>query len=653
MYNFVWLLLLGCLFSPLVSYAASQPLKAGGVAVGFVKWAPVKASYHYKQLSINEERHTALAKQGHQYMIPLSRYKIRFRANGDVEVINTRSRYILSQEGVQNHGNYSFWVDSFSSQTNIRQAYTILPDGKRVFIDPETVQIQTASDNNIFSDSFKVIIPYSHLAPGAVMLIETKTVYPAKRSVMPWSRTIYPYIFHIRDRLEVVIEWENNKVKPQWKTDYEGLSCRTETPARTKCVAASTGIYPDDPDVGNYDDILPQLVITRKGTWSAISQKMRKVVNSRLSSNKAMRQKVARLIKGARTDEQKIQRLHEFVTRDIRYVGFEHGYGGIVPRPTSLTLKRRYGDCKDKASLFVDMARIAGLNAYTVLTSTERKNTDKLLSPSASYFNHMVACVDLKEKKEVCVDLTDSYNSSMQLSANMQGAVRLDVREGTSLISKLPQDKYKWKIKVDSTNQFTKNGSIHESQEVSYNAATAGWLRGELSSLTHNDRIKWVENNYKDVVTDKIKLKVSIKGLDKLVNNVVLASKAEFENVVKNYDELKRYTENESWLLTYLKGTKSKNKNHPYTLWGYHYNSAIKYKLLKNQKIAYHGPEIQFTTEHGYYRRRYEAVSDGVVIHTDVSLPNRKIPIAELAKFNSFIDHILENNKIEIGLSNR
>ena len=118
------------------------------------------------------------------------------------------------------------------------------------------------------------------------------------------------------------------------------------------------------------------------------------------------------------------------------------------------------------------------------------------------------------------------------------------------------------------------------------------------------------------MVTDKVKLKVSIKGLDKLVNNVVLASKAEFENIIKNYNELKRYTENEAWLLTYLKGTKSKNKNHPYILWGYRYNSAIKYNLLKNQKIVYHGPEINFETEYGYYHRRYESCK---AIHSSIA----------------------------------
>src|SRR5947208_15244318 len=68
------------------------------------------------------------------------------------------------------------------------------------------------------------------------------------------------------------------------------------------------------------------------------------------------------------------------------------GIGGFQPRLPGAVLATRYGDCKDKATLFVALARRLGLRAYPVLlSSTGGIARDR---PSALAFDHMIAAVE-------------------------------------------------------------------------------------------------------------------------------------------------------------------------------------------------------------------------------------------------------------------
>ena len=48
----------------------------------------------------------------------------------------------------------------------------------------------------------------------------------------------------------------------------------------------------------------------------------------------------------------------------FKYVAFEDGMGGFVPREAGLVCSRRFGDCKDMASILTAMNRAAGIPAY-------------------------------------------------------------------------------------------------------------------------------------------------------------------------------------------------------------------------------------------------------------------------------------------------
>lgn len=85
----------------------------------------------------------------------------------------------------------------------------------------------------------------------------------------------------------------------------------------------------------------------------------------------------------------------QLVQNEIRYFGIELGQNSHRPSLASDVYERRYGDCKDKATLLVAMLDQLGIKAYPALVSTEfQRNIDDWL-PSPGLFDHVIVTTEL------------------------------------------------------------------------------------------------------------------------------------------------------------------------------------------------------------------------------------------------------------------
>lgn len=82
-----------------------------------------------------------------------------------------------------------------------------------------------------------------------------------------------------------------------------------------------------------------------------------------------------------------------FVQDEIRYLGIELGQNSHKPSPAFTTLKRRYGDCKDKTVLLLTFLKKLGVEAYPALVNTELRQEIKTNLPSIQAFNHVLTYV--------------------------------------------------------------------------------------------------------------------------------------------------------------------------------------------------------------------------------------------------------------------
>lgn len=84
-----------------------------------------------------------------------------------------------------------------------------------------------------------------------------------------------------------------------------------------------------------------------------------------------------------------------YVQAEIRYTSVSLGENSHRPATPDEVLKRRYGDCKDKALLLVSLLRAVGIQAEPTLASLRNMRGFGLWLPSPDVFDHAIAHVKL------------------------------------------------------------------------------------------------------------------------------------------------------------------------------------------------------------------------------------------------------------------
>lgn len=125
------------------------------------------------------------------------------------------------------------------------------------------------------------------------------------------------------------------------------------------------------------------------------------------TDDEALKDLTLSITQDKKTDEDKLKAIYYWVKDNIKYIAFENGYGGFIPREASLVFNRKFGDCKDMASIITSMAKYAEVpNVYLAWIGTRNIPYcfSQIGSPSAS--DHMIA-VYQKGSDYVFLDATD------------------------------------------------------------------------------------------------------------------------------------------------------------------------------------------------------------------------------------------------------
>ncbi|MBI1307480.1 MAG: DUF3857 domain-containing protein [Bacteroidetes bacterium] len=135
----------------------------------------------------------------------------------------------------------------------------------------------------------------------------------------------------------------------------------------------------------------------------------------------AMKEIVDSLTHDLKSEREKVDAIFKWVQSNIQYIAFEYELAGFVPRPAGKVCTKRFGDCKDMASILKDMLGIAGIKAYLTWIGTRDipYNYDKVPTPSSD--NHMIATWIDENNKPHFLDATDKHIPFGEVSDHIQG----------------------------------------------------------------------------------------------------------------------------------------------------------------------------------------------------------------------------------------
>jgi transglutaminase-like putative cysteine protease/tetratricopeptide (TPR) repeat protein len=341
------------------------------------------------------------------------------------------------QRGVESWASVSteYWP-WYQLQPTIR-ARVITPDGIQHDLDLKSLADNAVRDDdeNVFSDRHVYEGPLPAVSIGAV--VEEETVVTDKTPFFQgsWSESFligrHQPVFCTR----LVVELPTSMAlhyKPLLapelktsKTENGGTTTYRFDYGRTEPLESRPMLPPDEPHY-------PGILLTTADTWNDLAVQYWKRTEPQIRP-----EEVKTLVGGLHGDEEStIAQLLAKVHDSVRYTGLEFGEANLTPQPPSETLKRKYGDCKDKATLLVSMLRAAGIPSYLALLNSGDGRDVYPDLPGMSHFNHAIAYIP---SREMFVDATAEYSRVGELPSDDQNRWALIVSEATTQLKRTPQ----------------------------------------------------------------------------------------------------------------------------------------------------------------------------------------------------------------------
>lgn len=152
------------------------------------------------------------------------------------------------------------------------------------------------------------------------------------------------------------------------------------------------------------------------------------------SNRKELNDITRSLIEGKESELAKMDTIFAWVQDNIKYIAFEDGINGYVPRACNAVMKNRYGDCKDMGNLLVEMLTFAGVqNAYVAWVGTRDIPYQMSEIPAPFTCNHVICVVKRGDNDYYYLDATNTEGSYLIPPEEVQGK---------ELLIHLGQDKF-------------------------------------------------------------------------------------------------------------------------------------------------------------------------------------------------------------------
>lgn len=173
-----------------------------------------------------------------------------------------------------------------------------------------------------------------------------------------------------------------------------------------------------------------------------------------------------------------------FVQDEVRYFGVELGESSHRPHAPDEVLARRYGDCKDKSRLLVELLRAMDMEAVPALVSAARGRAIAEEPPSNSAFDHVIVRLRIGGHT-YWVDPTDSLQrGGLELAGPPELGVALPVAAGVVQLETIerPSDYRNGGVIAEHLRLGT-DGTAQLEVETRWNGALAEVMRRQIATM--------------------------------------------------------------------------------------------------------------------------------------------------------------------------
>ncbi len=209
-----------------------------------------------------------------------------------------------------------------------------------------------------------------------------------------------------------------------------------------------------EPAMPGFAEVAPYLHVSTYRTWQDVGRWYWNLVADQMQDDGTLAKAAAKATAGATTVLDKVKAIHRLVVENTRYVGLEFGIHGYKPYPSTQVFQRRFGDCKDKATLMMALLHSVGVECELVLLRTRRGGRIDEAPASLAVFDHAIAYVPALN---LYLDGTAEFSGLAELPAEDQDTMALRVSAHGAKLVRTPllapesnQALRKWQVDLNA-----------------------------------------------------------------------------------------------------------------------------------------------------------------------------------------------------------
>lgn len=321
-----------------------------------------------------------------------------YQADGQFTNTMRSARLVLTNEGKKQASSTSLYYTKDAEKMEVLSAQVIKKDGTVVPVSAKDIEdTEQSGEMNIYDPQGRALkVTFANLAVGDAVDI----TYRLTR-LLPTREGYFNDIFAFQTTEPMLaasytidgpakLPLTTHIYHPERTTKIETSKTKAGDRILYKWAVKNVGQLVPEPGM-SFTTEMPMLVVTTDPSWQNFSKWWAQLVEPKLEATADIKAKVVELTKNAKTDDEKIRALYDFVAQDIRYRGLGVGpRTGYTPRTAQETMSSRWGVCRDVSILLTSMLRESGIEAYPVLTNVGDPVLEKIAYDG---FNHAIVAV--------------------------------------------------------------------------------------------------------------------------------------------------------------------------------------------------------------------------------------------------------------------
>ena len=380
--------------------------------------------------SVNPDTIYRLAVDPSKYPEETSRYLlddgvIRVEADGRGTRTYRQIVQILRAEEVENYQEFQFSYAPKHEKFTLNWIKVVKPDGTVLSDKPTQVQesdVPAQLGDPVYSDRKVIRVSITGVAAGTI--IDWSTTTEELKPFLPgdwlssWSVSTGGAVGRSRYIVDAPATAKLN-IK---EANLNFKSVETVSGGRRTTMWATKDLEKVKPELFASDSngVFMSVLFSLPTTWGDIGKWYAGNARGRYTLTPSLEAKLKELVASSRTLDDSLRAVHRWAAQDVRYVSIALGLGGYQPRTPAEVLSSGFGDCKDKATVFIAMLQKMGLTAHPVLLNSSGGVEVSL--PSITQFDHVIAAFKRPGRANYeFVDLTASLTPFGELPFALQG----------------------------------------------------------------------------------------------------------------------------------------------------------------------------------------------------------------------------------------